>query len=89
MQEINEAYRFLLDDEARALYDRKYSRFNEESEPDKEDFKQQKPQSKRDQTGGNDSKHEEQDQAKDDEFAFEYDDELLKRWMENARKQIK
>ncbi len=88
MQEINEAYLILNDDEARTRYDREYLRFKKYSEQKKEEFKQQKTEHKKDESQQEEQRQEEKtEQSKDNEFSFQFDDEILKRWMENARKQ--
>lgn len=75
MQDINEAYLILKDDDARERYNREYLRFKE--------FEQAKKQKeKKDFSDKENSRH-----YSDAEKEFVYDDEILKRWVSNARKQ--
>ncbi len=85
MQEINEAYLMLNDDEARSYYDREYSRFRK--------FQQEKKKEKQEQNRKEEPKSEQKssekksEKSKEEYTNFQFNDELLKKWMENARKQ--
>ena len=88
MQEINEAYLILNDDEARTRYDREYLRFKKFKDQKNEEFKQQKTERKKDESQQKEQRQEAKtEKSKEKEFSFQFDDEILKRWMENARKQ--
>jgi curved DNA-binding protein CbpA len=80
MQQINEAYLFLKDPEARQLYDREYERFRE--------YKRQSQSyenSKRENQSSKEEKESYSETVKDN--SYEVHDETLKKWMSNARKQ--
>jgi len=95
MQEVNEAYLILNDDEARDRYDREYSRFksfHQERERARkaEEYKQrQYEHKKQEQEKKTEEKTREQksEKPKEEYSTFQFDDEVLKKWMENARKQ--
>jgi len=75
MQEINEAYLILKDQEARERYDIEYNKFKKFTT--NESFKHKKEEQQN-------SSSQYQKTANDD---YQFDDEILKKWMENARKQ--
>lgn len=90
MQEINEAYLILNDDEARSRYDREYSRFRKfQQENKKEERKQERQEQNRKEEPKSEQKTSEKktEKPKEEYANFQFDDELLKKWMENARKQ--
>ncbi|MBM3419390.1 MAG: hypothetical protein FJY17_10790 [Bacteroidetes bacterium] len=95
MKEINEAKLILTDEEARIRYDREYLRyksFQEEQEKSKkkeESKNNQNEQGKQEQETKNEEKAQERktEKTKEEYSTYQFDDELLKRWMENARKQ--
>ncbi|MRJ09656.1 J domain-containing protein [Ornithobacterium rhinotracheale] len=72
MQEINEAYLVLKDKEARARYDEEYNRFK--------NFETHKEKTK-----GNEYAKTENYQESSSSYTVE--DEILKKWMKNARRQ--
>jgi len=78
MQDIIEAYIFLKDEEGRSRYDQTYFKFKQD--------KKSKNEKETESTfnTANESKPEKQ-------FEYEYDfsDEILRKWMSNARKQAK
>lgn len=83
MQEINEAYLILKDKEARARYDTEYNKFkqyqeqNRHSEKEKQKSKQQEWQ---------EQKH--QQTKREYEYRdYKVEDDILAKWMENAKKQ--
>lgn len=78
MQDINEAYLILKDDEARKKYDREFLRFKKHKS---EANKHAEGYSSKTYQNTEKSNYEEGK----DEFTFE--DETLKKWMENARRQ--
>tara|TARA_B110000285_G_C15092382_1_gene599859 strand:+ start:625 stop:1155 length:531 start_codon:yes stop_codon:yes gene_type:complete len=87
MKEINEAKLILIDEEARIRYDREYLKFksfqkNKEKENKSEKQKEQKSSRK-------EPKQKEKTKKPKDPLhsTYQFDDEILKRWMENARKQ--
>lgn len=91
MQLINEAKLILLDDEAREKYDLQYSRFRQHQR-EKEQFKQQEQQRKQEQYQQQAEEQTKQTKEKYKEETFTYsdfnvDDEVLKRWMANAKRQ--
>ncbi|MBU3658781.1 MAG: hypothetical protein FGM14_02845 [Flavobacteriales bacterium] len=69
MQNINEAYLILKDNEARSRYDKEYRRYKE--------FEKINKRSKESNKNENTSSQNE----------FQPDDEILKKWMNNAKKQ--
>jgi curved DNA-binding protein CbpA len=85
MQAINEAYLILKDSEARALYDKEYRRYTEHK---KNKFYHTKQNVKKDTNG---SKKTEENNfgkfAEEEEVEFQVLDDLLKKWMNNARRQ--
>lgn len=74
MQDINEAYLILKDEEARKKYDIELSR-----------FKIYNNQANKHSDSNNKEKTEPNFESPKNEFTFE--DEILKKWMENARRQ--
>lgn len=95
MQEVNEAYLILNDDEARHRYNREYLRFKsfhqekerarkaEENKQKQYEHKKQEQEKKtEDKTYENKAK-----KPKEEYSTYHFDDEILKKWMENARKQ--
>ena len=77
MQEINEAYLILKDEDARRRYDAAYLRFNE--------YKRAQQQSEK-------TKEQEKTTTKEtssDTRDFDIEDDVLKRWMNNASEQAK
>jgi len=90
MQEINEAYLILNDDDARIRYDREYLRFKQfQQEQKKEPKQKQDEQKKQTQEKRTEQKQSEKktEKPKEEYATFQFDDEVLKKWMENARKQ--
>ena len=89
MQEINEAYLILNDDEARCRYDIEYTRFInfQNAKKKSEEKKQEKTSSEQSQRQQSKQPEEEQKQEWTEEKSYKFDDEILKRWMENAKKQ--
>ncbi len=77
MQEINEAYLILIDDEARIHYDIQYFRFK----------KFQQENKKEEQGTEYKSSETKSEMSKEEYVNFQFNDELLKKWMKNARKQ--
>lgn len=76
MQEINEAYLILKDAEARTKYDNEYQRFQQ--------FKKEKQDNRQE--------YQKQDKQQQSEYTYSYaeyepNDDILGKWMENARKQ--
>lgn len=95
MKEINEAKLILTDEEARVRYDKEYLRFKsfqQEKEKSKktEDPKQKQYEHKKEEQS---KKTEEKayerkaEKPKEEYSTYQFDDEILKKWMENARKQ--
>lgn len=91
MQEINEAYLILKDTEAREHYNREYLRFKQ--------FKEQKEQQKKKQEQAYQHEesrkrqreyhqaYEEKKSQQTEHADFKVEDDLLKKWMENAKRQ--
>lgn len=76
MQEINEAYLILKDAEARTKYDNEYQCFQQ--------FKKEKQDNRQE--------YQKQDKQQQSEYTYSYaeyepNDDILGKWMENARKQ--
>lgn len=98
MKEINEAKLILLDDEARIRYDKEYIRFKSYQ---KQKEKERKTSEYADTDPNTEQKQEQQEQRqeykerqdeksssrKEDYKTYTFEDEILKKWMENARKQ--
>lgn len=71
---INEAKLILTDDEARVRYDKEYLNFISYQQANKKAHK--KPEDKN-----------EPEKSKEENSTYRFDDEILKKWMENARRQ--
>lgn len=93
MKEINEAKLILTDNEARVRYDKEYIRFKsfqqekakKTEEPNQKQNEQKKQkQEKKPEDNAHSSKKE---KPKEEYSTYHFDDEILKKWMENARKQ--
>lgn len=81
MQEINEAYLILKDKDARERYDREYLRYKEFTSQSSKSYSQEK------QSQSNSQSANEQKEEKTERPNYEFDDEILKNWMRNARRQ--
>ncbi|MBS1649221.1 MAG: J domain-containing protein [Bacteroidetes bacterium] len=86
MQLLNEAKLILLDTEAREKYDYQYRRFKQ--------YQQEKTQSKQYEYEQQQTQHQQQHQHQQRPFTetytetgFDIDDDVLKKWMSNARRQ--
>lgn len=85
MQDINQAYLILKDEEARSRYDKEYFRFKSKFQNDfKEEFSEK----------SNDSESSESKNYTKNEHTYPYseykfDDEILEKWMENAKNQAR
>jgi len=85
MQDINEAYLFLGDDEARDRYNKEYVRFKkfeEEREKNKAKSNYSDARSRDEARQGQSKKESEENTA-----SYSTSDDILKKWMDNARKQ--
>lgn len=85
MQEINEAYLILKDKEARARYDVEYNKFKQYQEQKRQSEKKYEKSNKEDW-----QKQEQKHQQSRREYAYQdykVEDDLLAKWMENAKKQ--
>lgn len=79
MQDIIEAYIFLKDEEGRKRYDQTYFKFKK----DKKEKQQQENFEKA-------TKNKKEEKAKQEyEYEYEFSDEILKKWMSNAKEQAK
>ena len=76
IQNIIEAYIFLKDEEGRRRYDQTYSKFKNETQSNNE-FQKSSEDKKEEKT------HQEY------EYQYEFSDEILKKWMSNAKEQAK
>ena len=76
MQNIIEAYIFLKDEEGRKRYDQTYSQFRKD-----------KNESKEKEYSNENAKQE--NTQKQYEYEFDFSDEILKKWMSNAKEQAK
>lgn len=90
MQVINEAYLILKDFEARNRYDREYQQFKEFKKA--KAYKEEKQENYKEQEKQKTSKEENQKTKPEPEPKFEYSeysakDNILKNWMENAKRQ--
>lgn len=80
MQEINEAYLILKDREARELYDIEFNKFKQ--------YQKRKHQTSREKTKEKNQEQKEKQTKRYYEYSdFEVEDDLLKKWMANAKKQ--
>jgi len=93
MKEINEAKLILTDEEARLRYDKEYLRFKS-FQKDKEKSKKSEEQKKHEHKKQEQEKkteektHENKEQKPKEEYStYHFDDDILRKWMENARKQ--
>lgn len=93
MKEINEAKLILTDDEARVRYDREYIRFKSFQKEKEKAKKTEEPKQKQYENKKQEQKTEEKsyerkaEKPKEEYSTYHFDDEILKKWMENARKQ--
>lgn len=85
MQEINEAYLILMDKEARARYDIEYNKFKQYKDQKRQSDKEQKKSEKEEWQ----QKEQKQQQSKREYEYRDYkvEDDILAKWMENAKKQ--
>ena len=74
MKLINEAKLILTDDEARVRYDKEYLNFKSYQQSNEKVRK--RPEDKK-----------EPENSKEENATYRFDDEILKKWMENARRQ--
>lgn len=81
MQEINEAYLILKDKDARERYDREYLRYKEFTSQSSKSYSQEKHSHSNSQSAN------EQKEEKAERPNYEFDDEILKNWIRNARRQ--
>ena len=93
MKEINEAKLILTDEEARLRYDKEYIRFKsfqqvKEKSKKSEEQKQYEHKKQEQEKKTEEKTHENKEQKPKEEYStYHFDDEILKKWMENARKQ--
>jgi curved DNA-binding protein CbpA len=95
MKEINEAKLILTDEEGRLRYDKEYLRFKsfqqdkEKAKKTEEPKQKQNEHKKQEQEKKTEDKtYENKEQKPKEEYStYHFDDEILKKWMENARKQ--
>lgn len=91
MQEVNEAYLILNDTEARARYDKEYLKFNnfkqeqKKREPTQKQNEQKQPRPEK--PAEENFSEKKTEKQKEENRTYQFDDEILKKWMENARKQ--
>jgi curved DNA-binding protein CbpA len=95
MKEINEAKLILTDEDARVRYDREYLRFKSFQQEKEKAKKTEEPKQKQYEQKKQEQEKETEDRTyenkayppKEDYSTYHFDDEILKKWMENARKQ--
>jgi curved DNA-binding protein CbpA len=93
MKEINEAKLILTDEEGRLRYDKEYLRFksfqqDKEKAKKTEEPKQKQHKKQEQEKKTEDKTYENKEQKPKEEYStYHFDDEILKKWMENARKQ--
>jgi curved DNA-binding protein CbpA len=93
MKEINEAKLILSDEEARLRYDKEYLRFKsfkkDKEESNKSEEQEQHEHKKQEQAKKTEEKtRENKEQKPKEEYStYNFDDDILKKWMENARVQ--
>lgn len=79
MKELNEAKQILTDEEARVRYDKEYSKFKS--------FQHEKEANKKNEKTNTQNQESEAEQGKEKDFSYHFDDQILKKWVDNARKQ--
>ena len=89
MKEINEAKLILTDEEGRIRYDKEYLRFKSFQQDKEKAKKTEEPKQKQEQEKKTEEKTSEnkEQKPKEEYSTYHFDDEILKKWMENARKQ--
>jgi|TARA_B110000908_G_C10208941_1_gene429197 curved DNA-binding protein CbpA len=88
MKEINEAKLILNDEDARVRYDREYLRFKSFQKNKEKENKTEKQEQNEKKHSRKETKHEkETEKPKESYSTYQFDDEILRKWMENARKQ--
>jgi curved DNA-binding protein CbpA len=89
MKEINEAKLILTDEDARVRYDREYLRFKSFQQDKEKAKKTEEPKQKQEHEKKTEEKTSEnkEQKPKEEYSTYHFDDEILKKWMENARKQ--
>lgn len=90
MQLINEAYLILKDSEARVRFDKEYQRFKgyqETKEREKKETEQPKHQNKKPESQKNEEPKHQKPEAKFEYEEYSVNDDILKRWMANAKRQ--
>lgn len=88
MKEINEAKLILTDEEARVRYDREYLKFKSFQKNKEKEKKTEKSKQKEQKYSQKETKQEKKTKnPKEPDSTYQFDDEILKKWMENARKQ--
>jgi curved DNA-binding protein CbpA len=87
MQQINEAYLILKDEEARRRYDQEYQRYKKQQQQS-QNYKEQQRQKPREQEKEGSARNTKQEQRETfEDNTYEVFDETLNNWMSNARKQ--
>lgn len=92
MKDINEAKLILTDEEARIRYDKEhtlYKSFKQEKEKQNktEESKCKHHASKKEKKSEKETYKKQNEKPKEEYSTYQFDDEILKKWMENARKQ--
>jgi curved DNA-binding protein CbpA len=91
MKEINEAKLILTDEEARSRYDREYLRFKsfQQEKTNQTEVPKQKHQEhkKQDNNTNQNTKDYNTEKPKEEYSSYQFYDETLKKWIENARNQ--
>ena len=91
MKEINEAKLILTDEEAQIRYDKEYLRFKSFQQENEKAKKTEEPKQKqyehKNQEQEKKTYESKEEKPKEEYSTYHFDDEILKKWMENARKQ--
>jgi curved DNA-binding protein CbpA len=88
MKEINESRLILTDEEARVRYDREYLKFKSFQKAEEEKNKKSKQEQSSGYERTKEKTYTEQTSRPQEEYSsYKIDDDILKKWMENARKQ--
>ena len=91
MKEINEAKLILTDEEAQVRYDKEYLRFKSFQQENEKAKKTEEPKQKqyehKNQEQEKKTYESKEEKPKEEYSTYHFDDEILKKWMENARKQ--
>lgn len=88
MKEMNEAKLILTDEEARIRYDTEYLKFKSFQKEEKSKWQKQYERKAEDNKANEDKSYQKKAEKPKEEYStYTFDDEILKKWVGNARKQ--